>query len=127
MVKESKLGTAYGFITALQNGGLAVFPIIVGALTGKDEESTTQYFYCEVFFCMLGAFGTVVGIMLLCTDNKNGAKLAKPSIKKKGDGDCNVLGQRLLDGGNQKQDIELHHDLEKSEARVHSSNENADL
>ena len=119
MVKESKLGTAYGFITSLQNGGLAVFPIIVGAITGKDDEAESQYFYVEVFFCLLGAFGTVIGIVLLCFDNKNGAKLAKPSIQK--DDECNVLGQRLLDDQELVQIGSNTPKHEKAEAMVQSN------
>ena len=82
VVRESKLGTAYGLITAVQNGGLALFPIIVGALTGPDSKPNTQYFWVEIFFTGLGSFGVIVGLILYCLDYKRGGKLAKPSIKK---------------------------------------------
>ena len=49
VVKESKLGTAYGFITAVQNGGLALFPVIVSTLT-NNHNLDKKYFYVEIYF-----------------------------------------------------------------------------
>mmetsp|Transcript_59956 Transcript_59956/g.98969 ORF Transcript_59956/g.98969 Transcript_59956/m.98969 type:complete len:550 (+) Transcript_59956:21-1670(+) len=87
VVKESKLGTAYGFITSLQNGGLALFPVIVGQLTGPKDEPTTRYYYVEIFFFALAAFGVVVGAILWTLDYRGDRKLAKPSIRKGDDDD----------------------------------------
>ena len=80
VVKESKLGTAYGFITAVQNGGLALFPVIVSVLT--DGQGSKKYFHVEIFFLGLAGFGAVVGVILLFLDYQRGAPLAKPSIKR---------------------------------------------
>merc|ERR1719410_555010 len=61
VVKESKLGTAYGFITAVQNGGLALIPVMVGSLTLSDGDPDREYFYVEILFFGLGFFGVLVG------------------------------------------------------------------
>ena len=82
VVKESKLGTAYGFITSVQNGGLALIPVAVGQLTLSDSDAKDEYFYVEMLFFGLGAFGVVVGLILLCLDNSGDSKLAAPSIQK---------------------------------------------
>eukprot|EP00483_Globobulimina_turgida_P012204 UN12226 len=82
VVKESKLGTAYGFITSVQNGGLAIFPIIVGSLTQSDKHPKSEYHYVEVFFFGLALFGVAVGFLLWFLDHKSGATLAQPSIQK---------------------------------------------
>ena len=83
VVKESKLGTAYGFITAVQNGGLALFPVIVSVLTDKNKHhENKKYYHVEIFFFGLAGFGAFVGLILLCLDYKRGAPLSKPSIKR---------------------------------------------
>jgi len=83
VVKPSKLGTAYGFITAVQNGGLALFPIIVGQLTRNHNDPTKEYYYVELFFLGLGVFGVLIGFLVLFLDCNRGSRLAKPSIQKK--------------------------------------------
>jgi len=82
VVKESKLGTAYGLITAIQNIGLATLPLIVGSLT-KDNNDDTKYYYVEIFLFSLAYFGVIVGFILMVCDNRLQNKLLPPSAATK--------------------------------------------
>eukprot|EP01083_Nonionella_stella_P225519 801681_1 len=83
IVKQSRLGTAYGFIGSVQNGGLALIPIIVGSLTLNDDQiDATTYYYVEIFFFGLGCFGVVIGLAVWYLDTATTAGLSEPSIQK---------------------------------------------
>jgi len=75
VVDEANLGTAYGVITALQNFGLTVVPLIVGAIQSK----TDTYIWCSVFFAAFAAVGTVFGVLVVIEDLRAGGILSKPS------------------------------------------------
>lgn len=87
-VEEQYVGTAYGVMTAVQNTGLATFPLAVSALltscTNNPPKKLDQvlsqseftncsnsinaYEYSELFFVGLAAFGTLIGVWLYLDD-----------------------------------------------------------
>ncbi|GBG79941.1 hypothetical protein CBR_g30205 [Chara braunii] len=75
VVDSSALGLAYGLITASQNGGLGVVPIIVGAI----RDATGSYIAVEVFFASLALVGLVIAIILNVVDARSGGVLNKKS------------------------------------------------
>jgi nitrate/nitrite transporter NarK len=80
VVEEHQLGTAYGVVTAVQNGGLAAFPIVVGAI----KDAAGSYKYVSLFFASVGAAGVLVGLFLNVIDRRNGdvlnrARVAEPA------------------------------------------------
>ena len=71
-VEEKSVGTAYGLITAIQNSGLAAFPLVVSALkTASGHYIPTV----EIFFTSCAVCGVVVGLFLNIMDAKTGGKL----------------------------------------------------
>lgn len=87
VVDKNRIGTAYGLVTAVQNAGQTVIPIIVGSLTGKHLHESSritnfnnEYVLVEIFFFTLGSCGMIIGIILLYVDRKH--TLRVPSIKK---------------------------------------------
>jgi MFS family permease len=78
VVKPNQVGTAYGLVTAIQNSGLAIAPLVVGALTKTTPASNPSddaggYRDAEWFFVCCGLVGVVIGLMLNMT--KDGARL----------------------------------------------------
>ena len=89
VVEPQYVGTAYGLLTAIQNGGLALFPIIVGKILsscdnaqptadGKFVNNTTydqcitdnfDYRWTEVFFVGLAGLGLLIGFYLNYDDS----------------------------------------------------------
>lgn len=67
VVKPHEVGTAYGVVTAIQNGGLALFPMIVGALKTACK---TYAPWVEVFFSALAGVGVASGLILYVVDRK---------------------------------------------------------
>lgn len=59
-------------MTAIQNGGLALFPVIIGAISTKTNN---DYSTVEWFFVALAALGLVVAITLNIVDYRNGSIL----------------------------------------------------
>lgn len=107
VVPERTVGTAYGVVTAVQNLGLAVFPLMVGAI----QDSTCDLFYTstectptdgnpsdysppccrcfsncsrstELFFCGIAVVGACVGVMLLREDKRMGGVLTNPRYRE---------------------------------------------
>ncbi|GMH95609.1 hypothetical protein TrST_g6790 [Triparma strigata] len=72
-VEAKSVGTAYGLITAIQNFGLAVFPLIVSQL--KSANGGLYLPNCEVFFTGCAAAGVLVGALLNIFDARRGGKL----------------------------------------------------
>jgi len=72
-VDERLTGTAFGVITAIQNLGLTIFPLVVAYLykvaRGKYIPSV------EIFFSTCALFGVVIGILLNVMDARRGGKL----------------------------------------------------
>jgi hypothetical protein len=59
------VGTAYGVVTAIQNGGLALFPVIVGVLKSHFHHYAP---FVELFFASLAGVGVLSGVMLFVVD-----------------------------------------------------------
>jgi MFS family permease len=68
-VSESRLGTAYGVVTLVQNVGLTVVPWVAGKvadLSGGDYRNTM------LLFSLLGLVGFILTIGLHVSDRKGG-------------------------------------------------------
>lgn len=66
VIPEAEQGTAYGVVTAVQNAGLALAPLIISQLQPGSCNGT--YECMELFFMSLGVVGTVAGICLNIVD-----------------------------------------------------------
>lgn len=74
-VVEDSIGTAFGAITAIQNFGLALFPLIIAGIYTTSGE--TYIPNVEYFFVACAVAGTGVGVMLNMHDARNGGILNK--------------------------------------------------
>jgi MFS family permease len=72
VVGPTVTGSAYGTITSLQNLGLATFPFILGEIYNTFGAYIP---FTEIFFVLLAAFGTVIGLALNLYDKKTGGTL----------------------------------------------------
>ena len=61
LVPEKAVGIAYGVVTAVQNLGLAVVPLLVAAVY---NESGSYIPNVELLFVCLGVFGTLCAVAL---------------------------------------------------------------
>ena len=76
VVQKNEVGTAYGVVTAIQNGGLFLFPLIVGALKAQTGSYAP---WVEVFFSSLAGVGVLSGFVLYGVDRAQlGGVLDKP-------------------------------------------------
>ncbi|MBN1352448.1 MFS transporter [candidate division KSB1 bacterium] len=73
MVKENQLGTAYGVIAMVQNVGLFIFPLAVGAI----RDSLGSYNPAMIMFAILGILGLIFAIWLKIVEAKGGHYLEK--------------------------------------------------
>ncbi|MDR3792494.1 MAG: MFS transporter [Terracidiphilus sp.] len=71
VVEEKRVGTAFGLMTAIQNLGLGLFPL----LNGKLRDATGTYTATQIMFAGLGIAGLVFAFLLLRSDRKHGNKL----------------------------------------------------
>lgn len=74
IVPKEKVGTAFGFMTMIQNIGLAAFPY----LNGKLREVTHSYTSSMVMFACLGGCGLIFAILLKRATKKAGNVLERP-------------------------------------------------
>jgi len=83
VVKPNQVGTAYGLVTAVQNSGLALVPLAVGALT-KDTPSSDPsqdaggFQGAEFFFVGCAILGCIISVMLMCTHDGKRINLQDP-------------------------------------------------
>ena len=68
VVEKRAVGTAFGLIFMVQNIGLAVFPVLNGAL----RDATASYAASQLMFAILGAVGLVFALLLLRADRRAG-------------------------------------------------------
>lgn len=62
VIPSQLIGFGYGVVTAIQNAGLATFPLIIAAIY---EDADNSYIPdVEYFFVSLAVFGTVIGFYL---------------------------------------------------------------
>lgn len=78
VVEEKRVGTAFGLMTAIQNGGLALFPFLNGWLRDK----TGTYTSTQIMFAGLGVVGLVFAFLLLRSDKRHGGVLEAGSSSK---------------------------------------------
>ncbi len=77
VVEESRVGTAFGLITAIQNVGLMTFPKVSGYLI----DTTKDYTATQVMFSMLGVVGLIFAFLLLRSDKRAGGTLERPHAR----------------------------------------------
>jgi MFS family permease len=77
VVEASRVGTAFGLLTAIQNVGLMVFPKVSGYLI----DTTRDYTATQVMFSALGVVGLVFAVLLLRADKRSGGVLEAPHAR----------------------------------------------
>jgi MFS family permease len=77
VVEESRVGTAFGLMTAIQNLGLALFPY----LNGKLRDVTGTYTATQIMFAGLGLAGLLFAFLLLRSDQRHGGVLESGASK----------------------------------------------
>jgi MFS family permease len=77
IVEKNRVGTAYGLMTAIQNVGLALFPLLNGTLI----DATGSYTSTQLMFASLGVAGLVFAFLLLRADRKAGGRLESAASK----------------------------------------------
>ena len=73
IVDEGRVGTAFGLMTAIQNVGLATFPLASGAL----RDATHGYTASQIMFAALGFCGLIFSLLLLRSDRREGSPLER--------------------------------------------------
>lgn len=66
IIEESRLGTAYGLMTMIQNLGLAVFPFVIGWV----RDYTGNYSAAMLVFSSLGVIGFIFSILLTASERE---------------------------------------------------------
>ena len=74
IVRSERVGTAFGLMTAIQNIGLGLFPLLNGLLRDK----TGDYVASQVMFASLGVIGLVFAVLLKRADRREGQGLEAP-------------------------------------------------
>ena len=74
IVRSERVGTAFGLMTAIQNIGLGLFPLLNGLLRDK----TGSYVASQVMFASLGVIGVVFAMLLKRADRREGQRLEIP-------------------------------------------------
>jgi MFS family permease len=78
VVEEKRVGTAFGLMTAIQNIGLGLFPL----LNGKLRDATGTYTATQIMFACLGVAGLIFAFLLLASDRRHGGKLEQGKNKQ---------------------------------------------
>lgn len=73
VVREERTGTAFGLMTAIQNIGLGLFPLINGFLRDKTHSYTAS----SIMFASLGMVGLVFALLLKRADGRESNILEK--------------------------------------------------
>lgn len=71
VVREERTGTAFGLMTAIQNIGLGLFPLLNGFLRDKTHSYTAS----SLMFASLGLVGLIFAFLLKRADTKEGGIL----------------------------------------------------
>ncbi len=71
VVEETRVGTAFGLLTAIQNVGLMAFPKVSGYLIDRSGDYTAS----QVMFAGLGVTGLAFALLLLRSDRRHGGVL----------------------------------------------------
>ncbi|MGB9835630.1 MAG: MFS transporter [Candidatus Saccharicenans sp.] len=78
VVREERTGTAFGLMTAIQNIGLGLFPLLNGFL----RDRTSSYTASSIMFAALGFLGLFFAVLLKRADAKEGNLLERSVVKK---------------------------------------------
>ncbi len=78
IVRSERVGTAFGLMTAIQNGGLGLFPLLNGLL----RDRTGDYVASQFMFAALGIVGLVFALLLMRADRREGGILQRPQRTK---------------------------------------------
>lgn len=78
IVRSGRVGTAFGLMTAIQNIGLGLFPLLNGLLRDK----TGSYTASQVMFASLGLIGLMFALLLKRADRREGQGLEVPQKAK---------------------------------------------
>lgn len=105
VVDPKTVGTAFGLTTAVQNFGLCIAPLIVGAIADSTH-AKHGFMWVSVFFSVCAAIGILTGLMILCLDNRRGGILNKVDHR---------LAEGLLDGADAELDAKQPGDEEMPE------------
>jgi MFS family permease len=71
IVRKDRTGTAFGLMTAIQNIGLGLFPLLNGLL----RDATKSYTASSLMFAGLGFLGLLFAVLLKRADAKEGGGL----------------------------------------------------
>ena len=74
IVRAKRVGMAFGLMTAIQNIGLGLFPLLNGLL----RDATGSYVASQVMFASLGLVGLVFALLLKRADRREGRGLEVP-------------------------------------------------
>jgi MFS family permease len=74
IVRSERVGTAFGLMTAIQNIGLGLFPLLNGLLRDRSG----SYVPSQIMFASLGLVGLVFAVLLKRADRREGQKLEVP-------------------------------------------------
>jgi MFS family permease len=77
IVQKDRVGTAFGLMTAIQNIGMALFPLLSGLLRDKTRSYTVGQF----MFAALGLVGLLFALLLRRADRREGGGLERPQGK----------------------------------------------
>ncbi|MCX6558967.1 MAG: MFS transporter [Candidatus Aminicenantes bacterium] len=77
IVKKERVGTAFGLMTAIQNVGMALFPLLSGMLRDKTHSYTAGQF----MFAGLGIVGLIFALLLKRADRREGGGLERAQAK----------------------------------------------
>jgi len=74
IVRSERVGTAFGLMTAIQNIGLGLFPLLNGLL----RDATGSYVASQAMFASLGLVGFIFALLLKRADRREGSGLEVP-------------------------------------------------
>jgi len=77
IVRSERVGTAFGLMTAIQNIGLGLFPLLNGLL----RDRTGNYVASQVMFASLGLIGLMFALLLKRADRREGGRLERAERK----------------------------------------------
>lgn len=77
------LGTAYALIFFIQNIGLMMVPMVIGAVNNKNTDATGFIDYTEAMtiFAGFGIISIIIAFLILLEDKKKGYGLQQPNVK----------------------------------------------
>jgi len=76
LVQSNELATAFGLMTAIQNGGLTLANLAAGEVQTKFNDETYMWFFVIIDF-----IGLLLGILLVIVDHAKGGALMKVTKK----------------------------------------------